>query len=120
MSRSSEEAKIRRQVVTALIDAGAGLTAWASNAQIALAIERHAGVTRAPDEGTVGFYTRVLEAGIHRARGQVAGPPYRPPFREYKPVPHLRQAEIEAHPTPISMPWDGRSVDYRQQLGQLS
>jgi len=32
----------------------------------------------------------------------------------YAPEPHLRQAEIDAQPTPCSMPWDGKGAFWRQ------
>lgn len=48
---------------------------------------------------------------------KLAGRRYTPPFREYRPTPHLRQAEIDAAPRQISMPWDGTGVTWQQSKG---
>lgn len=35
-------------------------------------------------------------------------------FQQLVTRPHLRQAEIDAQPTLVSMPWDGKGVFWRQ------
>lgn len=66
-------------------------------------------------EVQAGYLDRWLKEDA-RERGLLVGPQYRPPFRKYRPKRHLREAEIDAQPKRISMPWDGTGAS-RQWRG---
>lgn len=46
--------------------------------------------------------------------GRIATAPVQGKFRPLVVRPHPRQAEIDAQPTLVSMPWDGKGVYWRQ------
>lgn len=72
---------------------------------------------RLPGERTIEYFYRVSGKTPKRASsGQVALPNQFRPMqrREIEPsrIPHLRQAEIDAQPTLVNMPWDGTGVSW--------
>lgn len=65
---------------------------------------------RLPGERTIEYFYRVSEKSPRRSgSGNVATPTQILPMQRPALVtrPHLRQAEIDALSTPVSMPWDG-------------
>ncbi len=76
-------------------------------------IERETGFKIQQGEGVLSYLARFNASKIRPVNNpRIAEPRYRPPFREYKPTPHLRQAEIDRHPRQISIGGVGNGSEY--------
>lgn len=81
-------------------------------------IARETGFELRPGEDALDYLNRFNALSVKPVTNpRVAGPRYTPKFRPYVPPVHPRQAEIDAAPRQISMPWDGTGVTWQQSKG---
>lgn len=102
---------LRRQVERRLVelDKAAMFSGAISRGRVMAALLA-AGYAPAPGESDDALYQRFLAGTDHHR----AAPRQMAAFRPLVVRPHPRQAEIDAQPTPVSMPWDGKGVFWRQ------
>lgn len=82
-------------------------------------IELETGFKVRPAEDQTEFLRRFVAIRVKPVENpRTAGRRYTPPFREYKPTPHLRQAEIDAAPRQISMGGVGNGMQTWHGWGQ--
>lgn len=102
---------IRRQVERRIVALGfATMFSGALSRGRIMAALLQAGYAPAADESDDALFRRFL-AGTEHHR---ATPRQMTKSRQLVVRPHPRQAEIDALPTQVSMPWDGRGVFWRQ------
>lgn len=110
------DAKLR--VATVLTSAGESMSGTESIRTLLSACKR-VFFARMPGESNLEYFDRVCrDAQMPQQTycGAVATPRIVDVMHgpAYTPEPHLRQAEIDAQPTPCSMPWDGKGAFWRQ------
>jgi hypothetical protein len=102
---------LRRQVERRLVELDkATMFSGAMSRGRVMAALLAAGYAPSPGESDDALYRRFL-AGTECHR---AAPRQMAKFTPLKVRPHPRQVEIDALPTPVSMPWDGKGVYWRQ------
>ncbi len=117
MTHSREQlAAVKRAAAERLCEAGEASNEFNTVSILVARARRIFGPKRRGETDTE-FLQRIARTPLSGS-GKVAGRRYTPPFREYRPTPHLRQAEIDAAPRQISMGGIGNGMQTWHGWGQ--